>query len=419
MKTSEKVKIVHLAYSDDYGGASVAMNRIHAALLTLEGIQSTILTVAPASGTFGKSIYTSWLDKLWLYFCTRVAYKLVGLLQISSNPSGRSINIFPSRVLSRLAKYDFDILHLHWIGNETIRLESLKGIKKPIVWTFHDTWPLMGAEHTDILGSNRFIEGYTQANKPISSKGIDIDRWTWNRKRKVFSEVKIKPIVVSSWLRDQTLLSFLWRDSSPTIIHNPIDFSTWQILDKIDSRKTNNIDANEMIIVFGAVNAFSDQLKGYSILEKAMYELSSFSEHLSYRILVFGDSEIKEVELKPNLKLQSIGKIKDQKILNTIYCCANAVAVPSYQETFGQIAVEAMACGTPVVAFKTSGLLDILIEGENGFFAKPFDYLDFANTLVKTIKHSWNNNAVRETVENRFSLRCIGEKYLTEYLKHI
>ena len=54
------------------------------------------------------------------------------------------------------------------------------------------------------------------------------------------------------------------------------------------------------------------------------------------------------------------------------------MVVPSRQEAFGQTVSESLACGTPVVAFGTTGLLDIVDHQINGYFAKPFDVSDLA-----------------------------------------
>jgi glycosyltransferase involved in cell wall biosynthesis len=61
-----------------------------------------------------------------------------------------------------------------------------------------------------------------------------------------------------------------------------------------------------------------------------------------------------------------------------LYSAADVVAVPSMQEVFGQAATEAMACGTPVVAFACTGLLDIVVHLETGYLAKPFETEDLA-----------------------------------------
>lgn len=411
------IKVLHLCYSDNYGGASVAMNRINESLLLIDNIDSKIAVVVPSNNPSVLCLSTTLFDKIWLYVRVRIAYKLVAFFQKTSNHSGRSINFFSSTVFSRLNKLEFDILHLHWIGNETIRLEDLPKIGKPVVWTFHDKWPMLGAEHTEINESIRFIEGYSDMNRFVSTRGLDIDKWTWNRKRRMLNEVNIHPVVVSSWLADETKKSFLWKNSEPTIIHNPIKIDSWKLKDKKYCRNFFNISQENKVIVFGAVNAFSDELKGYNKLEEAIIIVSKKLISENFTLIVFGDPVLKEINLSKNIVLKSIGKVEDHKLLNQIYCSADVVAVPSFMETFGQVAVEAISCGIPVVAFKTSGLLDIIVNNFNGILCEPFEVEDMAEKILACLSLEWNSLAMRKDIDEKFGYLQIAKKYESFYNK--
>jgi glycosyltransferase involved in cell wall biosynthesis len=411
----KKIKVLHLGYSDNYGGASVAMNRLNDSLCLINSIDSRIAVILPSKNSNVICLSPNILERFWAYIRTRLSYKVVQIFQKNLNSSGRSINFFPSSVIRRINSLEFDILHLHWIGNETIRLESLVKIIKPIVWTFHDNWPLLGAEHTDIDSSNRFVEGYKVLNKLNNARGIDIDKWTWNRKKNVFNKLNIQPVVVSSWLYDETKRSYLWRDSNPKIIHNCINLDSWAILDKFKSREFLNISSGDKVVVFGAINAFTDELKGYNNLEKAILTLGKKLINDNITLLVFGDTDIKKINLSSNILLRSVGKIYDLELLNKAYCSADVVVVPSYRETFGQIAIEAITCGVPVVCFKTSGLLDIIIDSHNGFLCDPFDTNDLSLKIMKSFHTEWDRNSMRNDIEKRFGFNTIGKKYESLY----
>ena len=413
----KKIKVLHLGYSDNYGGASIAMTRINEALSLINEIDSKIAVVTNSNNLDTICLSTTFWDKIWLYVRVRLAYKLVGILQKTDNHSGRSINFFSSTVINRLDKLEFDVLHLHWIANETISFEDLIKINKPIVWTFYDHWALLGSEHTDINNPTRFIEGYTKFNKPKTSKGFDIDRFTWERKRKVFKNTKIQPVVVSSWLAEQTKKSYLWKKSTPEIIHVPLKIDLWKIIDKIDSRNLLNIPEDNKVIVFGAVNGLTDELKGYANLEKSVLLASQAMSEDNFTLLVFGDPDIKEINLSNNVVLKSIGKINDFSLINTLYCCADLVAVPSYVETFGQVAIEAITCGTPVVSFRTSGLLDIIIENFNGVMCEPYDCNDMANKIISAFSLKWDSLLMRKNIDDRFGYLPIAKKYESVYNK--
>jgi len=415
----EIINILHVGYSDDYGGASIAMTRLNEALSSIEGIDSKIAVVTTPADSKNICLSSTMWDKIWLYIRVRLAYKSVRFLQRTSNHSGRSINFFPSTVSSRIANIDFDVLHLHWIGNETIRLEDLVKIKKPIVWTFHDTWPMLGAEHTDINNSIRFVEGYSKINRPEKARGLDIDRWTWKRKKNVFNKVNIHPVVVSSWLAEETKKSFLWKNSNPEVIHNPIEVDSWELKDKNECKVIYDIPKKNKVVVFGAINAFTDELKGYLNLEKAILHVGRLLNNEQFTLLVFGDPTIKKIKLSDNIELVSVGKVIDIQLINTIYCAADLVVVPSYLETFGQVAIESISCGIPVVAFSTSGLVDIIIDNFNGFLCTAFSTDDMAEKIISALSFKWDSIGMRNDVERRFGYIRVAKEHHSFYKKII
>jgi glycosyltransferase involved in cell wall biosynthesis len=105
--------------------------------------------------------------------------------------------------------------------------------------------------------------------------------------------------------------------------------------------------------------------------------------------------------------------------LVTIYSAADVMIVPSRQDAFPQTATEALACGTPVVAFDVGGLSDIVIHRKNGWLAPPLDTDDLARGIQWAIedpprRHSLAGNA-RASAEGRYSERAVGERYAQLY----
>src|SRR5262249_41322804 len=112
----------------------------------------------------------------------------------------RSIGIFPSHLPQAINRSDADVVHLHWVSAETMSVEDIGRIRKPVVWTAHDMWPFCGAEHYAPDGPNaRWRCGYTAANRPVAQWGIDIDRWTWRRKRRAWRNA-MHIVCPSRWL---------------------------------------------------------------------------------------------------------------------------------------------------------------------------------------------------------------------------
>lgn len=414
-----QLKILHVGYSDSYGGASIAMNRIHEAVSLSVNIDSKVAVVIKNSSDVNFfSLDDRFLEKVWSYLRARISYKIVGLLQKTNNLSGRSINIFPSSVINKINKFNADVVHLHWICNETIRIEDLPKIKAPVIWTFHDKWPLLGAEHTEILSNDSFIIGYDLKSTKKNNFGIDFDKWTWLRKKYIFEKCNIQPVVVSNWLAQETSKSYLWKSSNPIVINNPINIDEWTFIDKSTARKRIHLDEKKLVISFGAFNALNDELKGYRLLLEALKIISINLPQLDILCLIFGDNQNEIVYHRGNLKIQSLGKINSKSALNNIYAASNVTVIPSYVETFGQVALESICCGTPVACFKTSGLLDIIDDGINGSFAIPYNVEFLAKSIIIASNIKLDQNYVK-VFSNGFSFKSIGEQYCNVYYQVI
>ena len=112
----------------------------------------------------------------------------------------------------------------------------------------------------------------------------------------------------------------------------------------------------------------------------------------------------------------------DDISLRALYSAVDLMVVPSRLEAFGQTALEAQACGTPVVAFNIGGLKDIILHCETGYLAKAFDEKDLARGIVWTVEQCKNNiinTQSRNQVVKRFNYELISQKYKKIYEKLI
>ena len=104
--------------------------------------------------------------------------------------------------------------------------------------------------------------------------------------------------------------------------------------------------------------------------------------------------------------------------MSLLYSACDVMVVPSYQESFGQTAIESMACGTPVVAFGATGLLDIIDHRVNGFLAKPYDsesLADGISWILENVDYNTLSENARNKVVNTFDIKNIAEKYISIY----
>ena len=167
------------------------------------------------------------------------------------------------------------------------------------------------------------------------------------------------------------------------------------------------------MIVFGAISATSDANKGFLELTLALEHLKTQNVEL----IVFGSGYSSEISNLPQ-NVHFIGKLTDDVALKLLYSAADVMVVPSKQESFGQTATEAMACGTPVVAFKTTGLIDIVDHKENGYLALPFDEKDLAEGLDWVLNYNnyklLSDNA-RKKIVSKYDYKVVAPMYISLY----
>jgi glycosyltransferase involved in cell wall biosynthesis len=159
------------------------------------------------------------------------------------------------------------------------------------------------------------------------------------------------------------------------VIPNPLDTEAWRPLDKLRARQLLNLPPDAPILLFGALGGDEDPRKGFDLLRDALQHLRGRVADLE--LIVFGQLAPKQ-DLSLGFPVHHTGYLNDDERLRLLYSAADAVVVPSRLEAFGQTASEAHACATPVVAFNTGGLADIVAHRETGYLAKPFDVPDLA-----------------------------------------
>jgi glycosyltransferase involved in cell wall biosynthesis len=369
------MNVVHLNYSDSIGGAARAAHRIHHAVRGV-GVDST-LRVNRAAFSDSNVVGPATAPGRLLGKARRILATPWQSLLKGGSPGLHSPACIPSRWASRLNASPADVVHLHWINCEMMSIADIGRLTKPVVWTLHDMWAFCGAEHyTD---SARYREGYSATNRPPCESGFDLDRWTWRRKQRHWQR-QFQIVTPSRWLASCVKHSELMGDWPVTVIPNPIDTEIWRPVDKRHARQLLNLPQDAPLLLFGALGGDEDPRKGFDLLRDALQHLRGRFNELDLNgleLVVFGQLAPSQ-ETPLGFPVRHTGYLHDDETLRLLYSAADAVAVPSRLEAFGQTAAEAHACGTPVVAFNTGGLADIVAHRQTGFLAEPFDVQELA-----------------------------------------
>lgn len=406
------MKVIHINYSDYIGGAARAAYRIHQCLL-VNRINSCMWVNEKSNQNLEAVSSPSQMDQLINKIRPQIVSPLIKFLK-TENTIIHSPQVLSSNWIKKINTSDADIIHLHWFQHEMLSIADVSLINKPLIWTIHDMWPFCGAEHN--TNEFRWQDGYNNNNRPSYEKGFDLNKWTWNRKKKYWKK-EIPIISPSCWLGNCVKKSFLMRNWPVTIIPNPIDKNRWRPIDKTIARDLLGLPKNISLIFFD--NSASSFQKGADLLLQSLnYLYSKLS--LKDLELVIIDNTISKKNFQVGFPVRNFKYLHDDLRMNILYSAVDAVVFPSRLEAFGQIASEAQICGTPVVAFNIGGPADILIHKKTGYLAKAYDIKDLANGIKWVLEQNKDNKLSihsRNEAVARFDYNIVAEKYIEQYNK--
>lgn len=177
------------------------------------------------------------------------------------------------------------------------------------------------------------------------------------------------------------------------VIPPGVDLHMFRPRDKLVSRRALRLDADRVVLFVGRF----DRIKGLDLLLRALADLTPTIGHRIKLVVVGGDQdERRDPSSRYRQQVERLGLsglvefrgVVPQSSLPLYYTAADLCAVPSVYESFGMVAIEAMACGTPVVAFRVGGLATTIQDGQTGFLAAPGGVAEFASRLREALLSS-------------------------------
>jgi glycosyltransferase involved in cell wall biosynthesis len=404
------VKVAQVNYYDIEGGAARAAYRIHHALRR-HGVDSRMHVMSASAGDW--TVQKPDLRRINTISSFRkfLGGSLTKVLR-TENRILHSPAILPSRWPQRLNRSDADIIHLHWVAGEMMSIADIGRLRGPVVWTLHDMWAFCGAEH--FTEEFRWREGYSPRNRPAYESGFDLNRWTWQRKLKHWCR-PMHIVASSRWLADCIRQSALMHDWPMTMIPYAIDTEEWRPIDKVLARSILGLP-NEGLLLFFAATSMHNPRKGFDLLKSALDHLRG--EMAGLQLIILGDCAPRE-PLNLGFPIHYTGRLHDDISLCLFYSAADAVVVPSRQESFSNCGGEAQACGAPVIAFDASALPGIVDHEKTGYLARPFDTEDLARGIRWALdgaeRRALLSTQSRQAAVARFSYPVVAEQYLQLY----
>jgi glycosyltransferase involved in cell wall biosynthesis len=355
-------------------------------------------------------------ESSWLGWCKGY----LDFLPLKLYPQRRAGIFSPASVpdiLKRcVARLEPDLLHLHWVGDGFLKVETLQMLNLPLVWTMHDSWAFTGGCH--LPEDCRKYEASCGACPVLDSRvENDLSRRVWERKRHSYPLKKMTFISPSHWLAEQARASSLLRDCHIEVIPNGVDCSVYSPGDKMAARSVCGLPEDRTIILFGARHVFSDFNKGVDLLWEALGKLP-IELRRKCLLVVFGeqnDNFVPPVEIE----FLNYGVVGDEAEIANLYRAADLFVMTSRQENLPNMISEAMSCGLPCVGFAVGGIPEQIIHRMNGCLVEPFDTdamsLELAWLMSAKDEHRVMGRKAREFAQDRYALQKVALRHIALY----
>jgi glycosyltransferase involved in cell wall biosynthesis len=320
----------------------------------------------------------------------------------------------PDLLVSRVAKLNPDLINLHWINDSYLRIETIAKFHQPIVWTLHDMWPFTGGCHYD-NHCNQYVNSCGACPQLRSTQNMDLSRWIWQRKFSVWQKIHLTLVTPSSWLAQCASSSALFKNQRIEVIPNGLDIGRYKPMNRQIVRELLNLPQDKHLLLFGAINATSARRKGFHLLQPALQSLCKAGWQDNAELIVVGASQADNQTDDLGFKTHYLGKLGDDISLAQVYAAADVFVAPSIQDNLPNTVMEAIACGTPCVAFKIGGMPEMIEHQQNGYLAQPFEVEDLAKGITWVLedreRHQKLCGHARQKAEQEFTGELQAQRY--------
>ena len=418
------MKIIQVSHSDIGGGAARAAYRLHRGLLHVGALSEMIVS---AKLTNDQEIIIAEEARSWKN-CKSEYYKVgvQGYINDHTNHISNTLFSFnyPGIDISEVPQViDADIINLHWVSffyQSPVTLGKIFALGKPVIWTLHDQWPFTGGCHYS-AGCTNYQESCSSCPQ-LSDDLFGLPSRILMDKVELFRNADLTIVTPSRWMKESAEKSRLFGGLRIEVIPYSLETDIFTPVHKKQAKELLGLGPDVRTLLFGAY-ACDDKRKGYDVLLRAISHCSSNPKVKSLLaenkiiLLAFGHPG-NELNLT-GIPVRSFGYIKSSEMLRDIYSAADLFVLPSLEDNLPNTMLEAMSCGTPVVAFEVGGVPDVVKNGLTGRLVTSGNAQALGTAVVDLLS---NTNAIEEMgkrcralIEDKYRLDIQANKYLALY----
>lgn len=311
-----------------------------------------------------------------------------------------------------------DIVHLHWTSFflSPLTIARLAGAGRTVVWTLHDQWAYTGGCH--YAGGCHSYLGACAGCPQLVASAAPLAAAMLAEKRRTYGAREMTIIAPSRWMAECARRSAVLGRMRIECISNGVDTELFAPGDRRAARAALSLPTDGILVLFG-VEYGAEKRKGFEVIADALAALHGQlrgDAAAAVGLLFFGQPAAGIERL--GFRAHSLGYVNDDALLRDAYRAADLFVLPSLEDNLPNTMLEAMACGTPVLASASGGMRELIRNADNGLLAATGDAAAFCEVLRCAIEDAETlrrlGRQARRDVE-AFSVEAIARQHVTLY----
>lgn len=308
-----------------------------------------------------------------------------------------------------------DLVHYHIIHSGFLSMQSLPAMtaEKPSLWTLHDPWAMTG-HCIHPFSCQRWKTGCGQCPDLKTDFAIQHDTTALNfrLKRMAYRRSNFEILVASSWMENMVRQSPLMDDVPVHKVPFGLDLDFFKPGDQAAAKARLGIEPHRLVLCFRSV---VNDFKGLQYVIEALDRLQT---QVPICLLTLNDKGRIE-KFKDRFQVVELGWTNDDSVMQDVYSATDLFLMPSLADSFGLMAVEAMACGKPTICFEGTALPEVVFTPEAGLAVPSRDSVALAAAMERLIGDPQERLArgarSRQLAEQHYDIRLQAERMVDVY----